>query len=159
MIQTLENVQTENEEYSALIDELYLVALKSFNENLEKYSEMVEQTIDLEQLDSHKYVIKPEYDDQLGALPEKLEATHDGPDSEHEAVGRDLDLELDKKPHLENNPTYVFLVLQFANSFAGLQRHRRKQKYIELGMVKGSVFFTTKTLRSLAEDHRDYSDK
>jgi DNA mismatch repair protein MSH2 len=33
---------------------------------------MVEQTIDLEELDRHNYVIKPEYDENLGALAEKL---------------------------------------------------------------------------------------
>jgi hypothetical protein len=33
---------------------------------------MVEHTIDLEELDRHNYVIKPEYDEQLGALAEKL---------------------------------------------------------------------------------------
>ncbi|KAJ7021388.1 muts domain V-domain-containing protein [Mycena alexandri] len=156
MIQALENVQTENEEYSALIDELYLVALRGFNENLEKYSEMVEQTIDLEQLDSHKYVIKPEYDDQLGALAEKLEATRDGLDREHKSVGRDLDLELDKKLHLENNQTYGYCFRVTKNDSKGIGGNK---KYIELGMVKSGVFFTTKTLRSLAEDHRDYSDK
>lgn len=33
---------------------------------------MVEQTIDLTKLDTHSYVIKPEYDERLGKLAEKL---------------------------------------------------------------------------------------
>lgn len=33
---------------------------------------MVEQTLDLSQLDSHRYVIKPDYDERLQALADKL---------------------------------------------------------------------------------------
>jgi hypothetical protein len=33
---------------------------------------MVEQTIDLEELDRHKYVIKPEYDERLGEFAKLL---------------------------------------------------------------------------------------
>lgn len=33
---------------------------------------MVEQTLDLEELDNHNYVIKPDYDPKLKELAEKL---------------------------------------------------------------------------------------
>lgn len=33
------------------------------------------------------------------------------------------------------------------------------KKYIELGTTKSGVFFTTKTLKRLAEDYKEYSDK
>lgn len=33
---------------------------------------MVEQTLDLEELDNHNYVIKPDYDPKLQVLAEKL---------------------------------------------------------------------------------------
>ncbi|KAJ7867618.1 DNA mismatch repair protein MutS [Mycena leptocephala] len=156
MIQALENVQTDNEEYSALIEERYLGALRSFNENLEKFSDMVEHTIDLEELDRHNYVIKPEYDEQLGALAEKLAEVRDGLDKEHKSAGRDLDLELDKKLHLENNSTYGYSFRVTKNDAKNLSRDK---KYIELGMVKAGMYFTTKTLRSLAEDHKDYTEQ
>ena len=40
--------------------------------NLEKYAEMVEQTIDLNELDNHNYIIKPDYDPRLQALAARL---------------------------------------------------------------------------------------
>jgi len=40
--------------------------------NLEKYGEMVEQTLDLDELESHNYVIKPDYDPRLRELADKL---------------------------------------------------------------------------------------
>jgi hypothetical protein len=33
---------------------------------------MVEQTLDLDELDNHHYAIKPDYDDRLKTLAEKL---------------------------------------------------------------------------------------
>lgn len=89
---------------------------------------MVEQTIDLEELDNHNYVIKPEYDEQLGECAKKLDEVcmgcivflalaaqnvflyqvRDGLDKEHKSVGRRVSLELDKKLHLENSQTYGY---------------------------------------------------
>jgi hypothetical protein len=39
---------------------------------LAKYGEMVEQTLDLDELDNHNYVIKPDYDPRLQELAKKL---------------------------------------------------------------------------------------
>ncbi len=69
---------------------------------------MVEQTIDLDELDRHNYVIKPEYNARLQELAENLSNARDALDNEHRRVGKDLDLELDKKLHLENNSTYGY---------------------------------------------------
>jgi DNA mismatch repair protein MSH2 len=69
---------------------------------------MVEATLDLDELDNHNYVIKPDYDDRLSQLAKKLREVRDGLDNEHRTVGRDLDLELDKKLHLENSQTYGY---------------------------------------------------
>ena len=88
IIKTLEPLESENEEYQALLETTYLKPLRvsrsdpsphpftnspqDHNENLSKYAEMVEQTIDLEQLDRHVYMIKPDYDERLKALSTKI---------------------------------------------------------------------------------------
>ena len=69
---------------------------------------MVEQTLDLDELSSHNFVIKPDYDDRLRELADKLMETRDGLDTEHRRVGRQLSLELDKKLHLENSQQYGY---------------------------------------------------
>lgn len=69
---------------------------------------MVETTLDLEELDNHNYVIKPDYDERLQQLAEKLRKVRDGLDVEHAHVGEDLGMELDKKLHLENNQVYGY---------------------------------------------------
>lgn len=75
---------------------------------LSKYSDMVESTIDLDALDRHDYVIKPEYNTKLQAFTATLTEARDALDQEHRRVGKELGLELDKKLHLENNPTYGY---------------------------------------------------
>lgn len=69
---------------------------------------MVESTLDLDELSSHNFVIKPDYDDRLRELANKLMAVRDGLDSEHRTTGRELGLQLDKKLHLENSQVYGY---------------------------------------------------
>ncbi|KAG5353079.1 hypothetical protein C0989_010702 [Termitomyces sp. Mn162] len=152
LIEALEGVQTEKEGHTALVEEVYLKSLKEHNESLEKYGEMVEQTLDLEELDNHNYVIKPDYDPKLQDLAEKLTKTRDGLDKEHREVGKDLGLELDKKLHLENNQVYGYCFRLTKSDSKALTK-----KYIEIGTNKGGVFFTTKRLKELAEDFKEYS--
>ncbi|THV05363.1 DNA mismatch repair protein [Dendrothele bispora CBS 962.96] len=156
MIEALERVQINDiaEEFTALIQDMYVQSLKEYDGNLSKYSEMVEQTLDLEEVDKHNYVIKPDYDPRLQELAEKLAEIRDDLDEEHQDVGRDLGLELDKKLHLENNPTYGYCFRLTKNDARNLAK-----KYIELGTTKSGVFFVTENLKKLAEDYKEYSQK
>lgn len=81
---------------------------KEYETSLSKYAEMVEQTLDLDELENHNFVIKPDFDERLQKLAEKLREIRDGLDSQHRAVANDLDLELDKKLHLENSPVHGY---------------------------------------------------
>ncbi|KAG6888939.1 hypothetical protein C0995_004794 [Termitomyces sp. Mi166 len=152
LIEALEGVQTEKEWHAALVEDVYLKSLKEYQGSLEKYGEMVEQTLDLEELDNHNYVIKPDYDPKLQDLAEKLAKTRDGLDKEHREVGKDLGLELDKKLHLENNQVYGYCFRLTKSDSKALTK-----KYIEIGTNKSGVFFTTKKLKELAEDFKEYS--
>ncbi|KAK0209684.1 hypothetical protein IW262DRAFT_1302138 [Armillaria fumosa] len=57
---------------SFLEDEAYLTTLHKHKSNLSKYSEMVKQTLDLNQLNHHSYVIKPDFDPWLKEFAEEL---------------------------------------------------------------------------------------
>ena len=69
---------------------------------------MVEDTLDLDELENHNFVVKPEYDAYLEELAAKLKEVRDGLDAEHRRVADDIDLDLDKKLHLENSPQYGY---------------------------------------------------
>ncbi|KAF8634825.1 hypothetical protein AX17_004076 [Amanita inopinata Kibby_2008] len=151
-IEALENVQAGQEQYMQLLEEVYLTSMRDCSKNLEKYSEMVEQTLDLNELENHNYVIKPDYDSRLRALADKIYQVRDGLDKEHSKVGRELKLELDKKLHLENNQIYGYCFRLTKNDAKAVSGG-----YIELGTNKSGAFFTTKTLKSLAEDFKELS--
>ncbi|KXN81698.1 DNA mismatch repair protein msh-2 [Leucoagaricus sp. SymC.cos] len=150
MIQALENVQTSLQEKVDLVAETYLMALKEHDSQLAKYGEMVEATLDLEELDKHKYVIKPDYDERLLELVEKRREVRDNLDAEYTATADDLGL--GDKLHLENNQVYGYCFRLTKTDAKGLSK-----KYVELGTNKSGVYFVTKTLKRLAEDFKDLS--
>ncbi|KAF7972811.1 hypothetical protein HWV62_17002 [Athelia sp. TMB] len=149
LIEALEAVET-SDKIKGLVEETYLKQFREFNESLSKYAEMVEQTLDLEELDRHNYVIKPDYDERLGALAEKLQEIRDGLDGEHRTIGRELSIELDKKLHMEKSQNYGYCFRLTKNDAKG--KIDGKKKFIELATTKSGVFFTTRTLKDLAAD-------
>lgn len=82
---------------------------QDFTASLEPYQEMVETTIDLDELARHNFVIKPEFDDGLKQLRDKLAECRDALDDEHHAVARDLGMAADNKVlHFENSSLYGY---------------------------------------------------
>ncbi|KAI0732603.1 DNA mismatch repair protein [Fomitopsis betulina] len=148
-ITTLDNVEASHEEYKALLEETYLAKFREFNNSLSKYAEMVEQTLDLDELENHNFVIKPDFDARLQALADKLKEARDGLDAEHKRVGRDLDLDLDKKLHLENSQTYGYV----------LRVSKGGNAYTELSTIKAGAYFTTKTLKELATVYKETAEQ
>ncbi|KAF8906541.1 DNA mismatch repair protein [Gymnopilus junonius] len=152
MIDALSEIEL-GEQSSVLLDEIYMKDIKECAASLEKYGEMVEQTLDLKELDNHNYVIKPDYDPRLQELAVKLAEVRDGLDEEHRKTGKDLDFELDKKLHLENNQVYGYCFRLTKNDAKNLSTKR----YTELGTTKSGVFFTTARLKQHAEDYKELS--
>lgn len=90
IIKNLENLGDDDYDYKSLIETNYLshlrvrpfdwnfvfisdiVVLQNYYAKLSAYVEMVEQTIDLEKLDKHVYIIKPEFDESLRKIADKL---------------------------------------------------------------------------------------
>lgn len=95
----------------------------------------------------------------------------DGLDQEHRKVGKDLDLELDKKLHLENNATYGYCFRVTKNASSSLfcrwsclivsqdAKAIKNKKYTEITTLKTGVFFTTSNLKELAEEYVTYTAK
>ncbi|EMD34794.1 hypothetical protein CERSUDRAFT_125339 [Gelatoporia subvermispora B] len=156
LISSLDGLETTDQDHlKALIDEMYLTKLREYETSLSKYAEMVEQTLDLDELENHNFVIKPDFDERLQKLAEKLREIRDGLDSQHRAVANDLDLELDKKLHLENSPVHGYCFRVTKNDARVITG---KKKYPELGTLKSGVFFTTTPLRELANQYQETTD-
>lgn len=69
---------------------------------------MVETTIDLDELSSHRFVIKADFDEELQELQDGLIKNRDSLDEEHARVAEDLGMDVSGKTplHFENHQVY-----------------------------------------------------
>ncbi|WFD47055.1 MSH2 protein [Malassezia furfur] len=138
-----------------LFQSTFVAPLRDLNQHLGKLVEMVEMTIDLEELAHHNYVIKPDFDESLGTIKTQLGQVRDQLDEQHALAGQDLGLDTEKKLHLENHTSYGYC-FRVTRTDAGVLKNRKG--YMDLGTVKGGVYFTTSALRDLNDEHRMLSD-
>ncbi|KAF9508136.1 hypothetical protein BS47DRAFT_1398014 [Hydnum rufescens UP504] len=139
-----------------LLEDRYTSKFQECAKTLAKYSDMVEQTIDLDELDKHNYVIKPEYNSRLQELAASLAEVRDALDTEHRGVGEDLGLELDKKLHLENHSSYGYC---FRLSKTDAKHVHNKKGYIELSTLKAGTYFTTKDMKEASTAFQEGSEE
>ncbi|SCV69244.1 BQ2448_2264 [Microbotryum intermedium] len=153
LLTVLENGADGNQRWRELIDEVYLVGLKDNATFLQPMREMVEETIDLDELDRHQFVIKPDFDETLQELKQQLEQVRDSLDEEHQRVAEDLKMDTDNKVlHFEQSPLYGYCFRLTRKEGSAI---KNKKAYIELKNQTNGVHFTTKQLKSLNDDHKD----
>jgi DNA mismatch repair protein MSH2 len=151
-IGTLEGVM--DEQYQVPLESEYTAKLRELNNSLAKLAEMVETTVDLDALDRHEFIIKPEFDDSLRIIRQKLDKLKHDMDVEHRRAGKDLNQELDKKLFLENHRVHGYCFRLTRNEASCI---RNKSTYQEISTQKNGVYFTTNTLQSLRREHDQLS--
>ncbi|WWC92204.1 uncharacterized protein L201_007158 [Kwoniella dendrophila CBS 6074] len=156
LVQTIEDVQPMNAAAKDLIDEIYLKPFREHATNLENYTQMVEDTIDLDELANHNFVLLPSFDDNLQQYKSELLDIRDQLDEEHKKIGRELGLDIEKKLHLENHQVYKY---SFRVTKAEVGTLRGKKNCIELATQKSGTIFTTNHLRNLSDSYFDLQDK
>lgn len=142
----------EDDALRLLIEETYVKPFQELAGSLNMLVEMVESTIDLDELNNHNYVIKPDFDDDLKEYRTTLETIRDGLDEEHQAVGSDLGLELGKKLHMERHQSYGYC---FRVTKAEAKSVANNKAYHELSTLKSGTYFRTATLRDLGEEYKE----
>lgn len=151
-IQSFDNVM--DEKYQTALEEQYTSKLRTVSDSMAKLEEMVETTVDLEALDNHEFIIKPEFDESLKVIKKKLDRLRQDMDMEHRRVARDLNQEMDKKLFLENHRVHGWC-FRLTRTEAGCIRNRRE--YQECSTQKNGVYFTTSTLQQLRREHDQLS--
>lgn len=145
-----------DETYKDPIDAVYTNQLNDLSNKLGKLAEMVETTVDLDALDHHEFIIKPEFDDTLRQIRERLDKLKHNMDVEHRRAAKDLNQEIDKKLFLENHRVHGYCFRLTRTEASSI---RNKSGYQEISTQKNGVYFTTKTLAALRRDHDQYSAK
>jgi DNA mismatch repair protein MSH2/vacuolar protein sorting-associated protein IST1 len=144
---TLESVM--DEQYRDPLDAEYTSKLRELSGAFAKLQEMVETTVDLEALDNHEFIIKPEFDDSLRTIRKRLDKLKREMEVEHHRVGDDLNQDIDKKLFLETHRVHGWC-FRLTRTEAGCIRN--KKQYQECSTQKNGVFFTTSTLQDLRRE-------
>jgi DNA mismatch repair protein MSH2 len=139
---TLEGVMDET--YKDPLDEAYTNKLRALSDSLGKLADMVETTVDLEALDNHEFIIKPEFDDSLRLVRKKLDKLRSDMEREFRDAADDLNQEENKKIFLENHKVHGWC-MRLTRTEAGCIRNN--SRYQECSTQKNGVYFTTKTLQ------------
>lgn len=155
IISNLEEVETGDQQVQQLIQNTFINPLKESQHLLAKLVEMVETTIDLDELERHHYVIKAEYDDRLTRIKESINTALEQLDKEHNRVKKDLNMP--DKVKLEDTQQYGFCFRVTRNDSKVLVSKRNQ--YTELGTSKAGVYFTTKAAKELCDDHIDLQNQ
>ncbi|EFP76252.2 DNA mismatch repair protein MSH2 [Puccinia graminis f. sp. tritici CRL 75-36-700-3] len=146
-----------SEEAKELLNVIYRLPFQECVTNLAQYVEMVETTVDLDELENHQFIIKPDFDDDLRELKNALDQNREQLDEEHLRVAQDLGMGTDSKVlHFENHQVYGY-VFRLTRKEAGVIRS--KKTYIELSNRNNGCHFTTKTLKELNNELKDLTQK
>lgn len=152
-IGTLEGIM--DEKYKDPLDAEYTSKLIIYSNSLAKLQEMVETTVDLDALDRHEFIIKPEFDDSLRIIRKKLEKLRYDMDVEHRKVGKDLNQDIEKKLFLENHRVHGWC-FRLTRAEAGCIRNNKQ--YQECSTQKNGVYFTTTAMLTMRREHDQLSE-
>ena len=152
-IGTLEGIM--DEQYKDPLDAAYTSKLIDYSNSLSKLQDMVETTIDLDALERHEFIIKPEFDESLRILRRKLDKVKYDIDVEHTDVGNDLDQEIGKKLFLENHRVHGWC---FRLTRTEASCIRNKSRYQECSTQKNGVYFTTSKMTTLRREIQQLSE-
>lgn len=144
-----------DEKYKDPIDEVYTQKLRQFSDSLGKLAEMVETTVDLDALDNHEFIIKPEFDESLRVIRKRLDKMRSDMDREFRNAAEDLGQEENKKIFLENHKVHGWC-MRLTRTEAGCIRNH--SKYKECSTQKNGVYFTTNTLQALRREFDQLSE-
>nr|XP_032516742.1 DNA mismatch repair protein Msh2 [Danaus plexippus plexippus] len=125
--------------------------IAELNNDLEKFQQMIETTIDLEAVDRGDFLVKPSFDEELQVLANDLEKLQNSAEKELNKAARDLDMEAGKTIKLENNPQHGFV---FRYYILGVEGFLKKDlKYTIVDAIKGGVRFRNSCLGDITENY------
>ncbi|KAL9000839.1 MAG: hypothetical protein Q9169_000593 [Polycauliona sp. 2 TL-2023] len=151
-IGTLEGVM--DEKHKDPLDAEYTSKLTEYSTSLARLQEMVETTVDLDALDHHEYIIKPEFDESLRVIKKRLDKLKYDMEIEHRKVGKELNQDTEKKLFLENHRVHGWC-FRLTRTEAGCIRN--KKEFLECSTQKNGVYFTTTTMQTMRREHDQLS--
>lgn len=148
----LENYEGQ---FSSLIKEKYLEFLEIWTDanHLNKFNNLVETAVDLDQLENGEYMISSSYDPALSKLKNVQESIEQQILDLHRQVANDLDLPVDKALKLDKGTQFGH-VFRITKKEEPKVRKKLSTHFIVLETRKDGVKFTNTKLKKLGDQYQ-----
>ncbi|XP_043193545.1 DNA mismatch repair protein Msh2-like isoform X1 [Amphibalanus amphitrite] len=146
----LERLEAYCGPHSAVVKATFVEPLRTTHQEFAKFVEMVETTVDLDRTDDGDYVVRPEFDDELQELRQKLNELEVLVEKQLRRVAGDLGLEPHKGIKLESTPQtgFFFRVLKKDEKLL-----RNNKLYHTVETNKNGVKFRSGPLENASDEY------